>query len=253
MHSPAAPSAPWGALLRRCMIDPMGSRQDIGGRAGKSRRPRARDTLRLVTLGVGAAASPRYAPAGLLVERAGVRVMIDGGPGAAPSGRLAAWLVTDERAELMPRIRELARAKGLEPYAGSLDAHGLVIERRPVVHTSHPTFGYLIRAGGQRVAWAPEFLEFPRWASGAGLMFAEAAGWSQPIRFRGGSGGHLDAVAVAVTARRCRVRRLVFAHIGRATLRAIDRGELPPFGEFGADGRRYVLRGRRTRWAAARQ
>jgi hypothetical protein len=199
-----------------------------------------------VTLGVGAAASPRCAPAGLLVERAGVRVMIDGGPGAAPSGRLDAWLVTDEKAELMPRLRELARAKGLEPHAGSFDAHGLVIERHPVVHTSHPTFGYLIRASGQRVVWAPEFLQFPRWASGATLMFAEAAGWSRPIRFRGGAGGHLDAAAVAAAARRCRVRRLVFAHLGRATLRAIDRGEPPAFGEFGADGRRYNLRGRRT-------
>ena len=50
--------------------------------------------LRLVTLGVGAQASPRYAPAGLLVQLGGVRVMIDGGPGAAPTGTLAVWLVT---------------------------------------------------------------------------------------------------------------------------------------------------------------
>lgn len=214
---------------------------------------RVRAALRLTTLGVGAAASPRYAAAGLLVERAGVRVMIDGGPGAAPAGTLAAWLVTDERAELMPRIRVLARAKGLEPCARSFDAKGLVIERRLVVHTNHPTFGYLIRAGGQRVVWAPEFLEFPSWAAGACLMFAEAAGWRRPIRFRGGAGGHLDATAVAVAASRCRVRRLVFAHIGRPTLHAIDRGEVPAFGEFGADGRRYVLRGRRTLCAAARK
>ena len=43
--------------------------------------------MRLVTLGVGAANSPRYAPAGLLVARGGVRVMLDGGPGAEPPGR----------------------------------------------------------------------------------------------------------------------------------------------------------------------
>lgn len=49
------------------------------------------DPLRLVTLGVGALASPRFAPAGLLVERACIREMIDGGPGAAPRGKLAAW------------------------------------------------------------------------------------------------------------------------------------------------------------------
>lgn len=198
-------------------------------------------SLRLVTLGVGALASPRYAPAGLLVEHGRARVMIDGGPGAAPPGPLAAWLVTDERGELMPRIRELARAQGLTPRAGPFRADGLGIEPKPVVHTNHPTFGYLIRAGPLRVVWAPEFFEFPAWAAGSTLMFAEAAGWNRPIRFRGGVGGHLDALAVAEAARRHRVRRLVFAHIGRPTLRAMDRGEKPPFGEFGADGRRYVL------------
>lgn len=41
----------------------------------------------LVLLGIGAMASPRYAPAGLLVERRGCRVMLDGGPGAAPRAR----------------------------------------------------------------------------------------------------------------------------------------------------------------------
>lgn len=36
--------------------------------------------------------------------------MIDGGPGAAPRGELDAWLVTNERAELIAGIRRLARA-----------------------------------------------------------------------------------------------------------------------------------------------
>ncbi len=209
-----------------------------------------KNPLRLVTLGVGALASPRYAPAGLLLARAGIRVMIDGGPGAAPRGKLAAWLVTDEKSELMPRIRELAGAKGLIPYAGPFKARGLIIECRAVAHTSHPTFGYLIRAGGARVVWAPEFLEFPTWAAGSTLMFAEAAGWNRPIRFRGGVGGHLEALAVAEAARRHRVRRLVFAHIGRPTLRAIDRGQTAGFGEFGADGRRYIVRGSQSQHPA---
>jgi hypothetical protein len=39
-------------------------------------------TLRMTLLGIGAMASPRYRPAGILVEYAKVRVMIDGGPGA---------------------------------------------------------------------------------------------------------------------------------------------------------------------------
>lgn len=192
--------------------------------------------MRCVTLGVGAQSSPRYAPAGLLIAHAGVRVVLDGGPGAAPPGRIDAWLVTDERSELIAAIRRMARARRLVPYAGPFRRSGLRITARPVVHTSHATFGYLIESAGSTVVWAPEFLEFPGWARGADLMFAEAAGWSRPIRFARGTGGHLDVLAVARAARRAGVRRLVFAHIGRPTIRARDRGLTPEFGEFATDG-----------------
>lgn len=171
--------------------------------------------------------------------------MIDGGPGAEPAGPLDAWLVTDERAELMSKIRRLARERGLEPHVGAFRKAGLSVEERPVVHTNHPAFGYLISAGERKAVWAPEFLEFPEWARDADLMLAEASGWNRPIRFARGVGGHLDALSVAEQARRHGVRRLVFAHIGRPTIRAIDGGEAPPFGEFGEDGRVYLLTARR--------
>jgi hypothetical protein len=121
-----------------------------------------------------------------LVARRGVRVLLDGGPGAEPSGRLEAWLVTDERAELMPQLRRLAGRRGLRPHVGDLERGDLRITARPVVHTNHPTFGYLIEAPEGTVVWAPEFFEFPQWAGGAALMFADAAGWERPIRFAGG-------------------------------------------------------------------
>jgi hypothetical protein len=197
--------------------------------------------VRLTLLGVGAMNSPRYAPAGLLIERGQKRVMIDGGPGAAPSGPLDAWLVTDDRGELMPQIRNLARAKGIEPRVGSYHARGLRIQPHAVKHTSHPCYGYAIRAARKTVVWAPEFLDFPRWANRPDLMFAEAAGWNRPIRFAGGVGGHAAVVDVARQAARRGVRRLIFAHIGRPTIRAMDAGELPPFGEFGKDGAVYRL------------
>jgi hypothetical protein len=199
--------------------------------------------MRLITLGVGAANSPRYAPAGLLVARRGVRVMLDGGPGATPSGRLDAWLVTDEWAELRSQLRRLAAERGLHPHAGSFQRGVLRIDARPVVHTSHPTFGYLIQAPEGTVVWAPEFLEFPSWARGATLLFAEAAGWERPIRFAGGVGGHLHVPAVAEAARAAGVGRLVFAHIGRPTIRAADRGERPPFGELARDGQVFRVTG----------
>jgi hypothetical protein len=84
--------------------------------------------LRLTLLGVGAMNSPRYAPAGLLAEYGAVRVAIDGGPGGAPAGRLDAWLVTDERAELIRELRQLALladAGGVRlPETGRLTAPG---------------------------------------------------------------------------------------------------------------------------------
>lgn len=179
--------------------------------------------------------------------------MLDGGPSAAPGGRLDAWLVTDERAELIGSIRKLASAKGLYPHAGAFRKAGLSIERRRVAHTNHPTYAYRIRAGGNTVVWAPEFYRFPRWARGADVVFAEGAAWDHPIRFVGGVGGHLDVLAIARTAKRLGVKRLVFAHIGRPTLRALSLGKEPPFGELAADGQTFLLahRPRRPRPAEA--
>ena len=112
-----------------------------------------------------------------------------------------------------------------------------------MVHTSHPAYGYLIEASGARIAWAPEFLEFPSWAASTDLMFAEAASWARPIRFARGAGGHAPALDVAEQADRHSVRRLVFAHIGRATITALDKGHVPPFGEIGTEGAVYTIGG----------
>ena len=195
--------------------------------------------LRLTLVGVGAMNSPRYAPAGLLVEYGSSRVMIDGGPGATTKRRVSAWLVTDECSELIREIRKLAQQKGLEPEVASYRSDGLTVEPRAVVHTSHPTCGYLIRVAGKKIVWAPEFLVFPSWAKGADLMFAEAAGWKRPILFRGGVGGHACVDQVARDAGKYKVKRLVFTHIGRPSIKAIDAGERPVFGEFAADGDVY--------------
>jgi hypothetical protein len=110
-----------------------------------------------------------------------------------------------------------------------------------VVHTSHPTFGYLVRVGEDRIVWAPEFLDFPDWAAGADLMFADAAGWRRPIRFAGGVGGHACVVDTAEAALGNAVKRLVFAHIGRPAIRARDAGEPLPFGEWGYEDHVYRI------------
>lgn len=206
-------------------------------------------------LGVGAMNSPRYAPAGLLVTSGDVMVAIDGGPGAEPAGPLDAWLLTDARCELISPLRHLARRHGVEAKVAAFRANGLTIEPQPVVHTSHPTYGYLIlegsntagsntagskTVGSARVVWAPEFYEFPLWAAGADLLFADAAGWSHPIRFAGGVGGHAPVQDVAEQARIHGVRRVVYAHIGRPTIAAMDKGLVPSFGEYGVEGSVYT-------------
>lgn len=185
--------------------------------------------------------SPRYAPAGLLVESKGHRVMIDGGPGAEPKGRFDTWLVTDEQGELIRQIRKLARARNLNTGAATYFSANLLIQPQPVVHTSHVTYGYAIDVVGKKIVWAPEFIEFPGWADGADLMFAEAAGWNRPIHFRGGVGGHACAIAVSEEAHKRGIKRLVFAHIGRPTIKAIDAGKRPSFGVFGEDGDTYII------------
>ncbi len=220
------------------MRPPIGSARTIAFRStvpGKNSQ-----TLRLTLLGVGAMNSPRYKPAGLLVQYGKTLVLIDGG-GTAPKHKLAAWLVTDGEGELIREIRKLARPMGLKPEVTSYSAGGLSIEPHLVIHTSHDTYGYTIEACGKRILWAPEFLKFPGWAKEADLMFAEAAAWNRPILFRGRAGGHASVEQVASAAQKYHVKRLIYAHIGRPTIRAIDDGKRPAFGEFGSEGDVYVI------------
>lgn len=196
----------------------------------------------LILLGVGAMNSPRYRPAGLLVAWRGHRVMLDGGGSTDPGAPLDAWLVCDDRAELMPQIRRRAAELNVRAAVEPFQADDVRVRPLPVRHTSHPTVGYLIETARRRAVWAPEFWVFPEWAAGADLMFADAAGWDRPIRFAGGVGGHACVIDAAAAARRAGVRRLVLAHIGRPSIRAIDRGERAHFGEFGSDGAVFRLR-----------
>lgn len=81
-------------------------------------------------------------------------------PGAKPRGPIDCWLVSDEKAELIGKIRALAKTLGTEARVSDFAYTGFRIEPLPVMHTSHPTFGYLLKAKGLTVVWAPEFIEF---------------------------------------------------------------------------------------------
>lgn len=196
----------------------------------------------LTLLGIGAMNSPRYAPAGLLVSWGEHRIALDGGGTADPGSGVDAWLVCDARAELGSTIRRRAKELGVTPRIDEYHASGVRLSPLPVRHTSHDTYGYLIRTARSRVAWLPEFWELPDWAEGCDLVFADAAGWERPIRFAGGVGGHASVRDVARRAPELGIKRVVFAHVGRPSIRAIDRGETPSFGEIGEEGARYEIR-----------
>ncbi len=192
-------------------------------------------------LGVGAMNSPRFRPAGLLVHADGRCLVIDGGDPHGVPPHVDAWLVCDETAELMPAIRRLAASRGVKPAVDEVALGDVVVTPKPVAHTSHPTYGYLLTTPTRRIGWAPEFWTYPDWAVDLDLLFAEGAGWSRPIRFRGGVGGHACVVDVAKAAQAHDVRRLVFAHLGRPTISALDAGKRVEFGEFGRDGQAFRL------------
>ena len=68
-----------------------------------------------------------------------------------------------------------------------------------------------------------------------------AVGGRSVIGFAKGTGGHAPALEVAEQAARHGVRRLVFAHIGRSAIAALDAGHVPPFGEIGTEGGVYTV------------
>ncbi|MBF8188798.1 hypothetical protein ITP53_24295 [Nonomuraea sp. K274] len=211
--------------------------EDVGLGADGVGRGTNGEIARLDAKGVGSGADG--AASGRDAEGAASGRDAEGASGR--DARVGDWLVCDERAELMSRIRLAARALGLTAGVREYRADGVDIVPLPVTHTSHPTYGYLISTPHARAAWAPEFWSFPEWAAETDLMFADAAGWNRPIRFAGGVGGHAGVLQVARDARDHGVRRLIFAHIGRPTIRAIDRLEHPPYGEWGVEGRTYRL------------
>lgn len=121
----------------------------------------------------------------------------------------------------------------------AVQAQDLLIQPRPVRHTSHPTVGYELQTAGQTVVWPPGFWKFSSWARAADLMFAEAAGWDRPIAFAGGSVGNWTW---CTSPRRLRSwgAALVFARLGRPTIRVLDRGPAA-LREVARDGQVFYL------------
>ena len=63
--------------------------------------------------------------------------------------------------------------------------------------------------------------------------------------FPGRVGGHASVERDASEAQKYHLERLVYAHIGRPTIRAIAEGKRPAFGEFGIEGEVYLINKKR--------
>jgi len=175
-------------------------------------------------LGVGTAASPRFAPAGLLLEYGHTRVGFDGGPGSEPPETVQAWLVRSREGALHSELRRIADECGMpEPAVASFRHGALHVEPLPL--PGEAPVGYRITAGRHLAVWAPESRGLPVWAEEADLVFAGTSGMRRTIE----------------AARRLRVRRLVFALLDEDACAAMDAGKDPPFGEWGQEGGRYRL------------
>lgn len=180
---------------------------------------------RFLLLGVGAAGSARFAPAGLLLEYGHVRIGFDGGPGSEPPENIDAWLVSDATGPLQPELRRIARETGMpEPAVAPYEHRPLHIEPMPVAAAAH---AYRITIGHQFAVWAPGLAQFPEWAGGADLMFAD------------GTGDRHRLAEVAAAAQQLLVRRLVLVPVGDTAIESVDRGRPPPYGEWGEEGRLY--------------
>lgn len=182
---------------------------------------------RLILLGIGTAQSARFAPAGLLLEYGHIRVGIDGGPGSEPAENIDCWLVSDDRGPLQDDLCEIAHETGM-PKPTVMAYHHGPLKIDPVSVADH-RYGYRIGIGHHVAAWAPRTVEFPVWAEGTDLMFADGAlDWP-------------EIQELARTAKRLRVQRLVFVRLGAAALSAVDAGKRPWYGEWGEEGRTYRL------------
>ncbi|GLZ12848.1 hypothetical protein Acsp04_30830 [Actinomadura sp. NBRC 104425] len=175
-------------------------------------------------LGVGTAGSPRFAPAGLLVEYGRTHVGFDGGPGSEPPETVQAWLVRRRDGPGYLRLCRIAADSGMpRPSVASFRHGALRVEPLPLAGDA--PVGYRIAAGRRTAVWAPECRGLPLWAEDADLVFAGTPAMRRTVE----------------AARRLSVRRLVFVHLDEQACAAMDSGRAPPFGEWGVEGGRYHL------------
>ena len=111
---------------------------------------------------------------------------------------------------------------------GSFYKDGISITAFPVEFIGHPSYGYMINAGGRTIVYAPRFGQFPTWAQEADLMFAD------------GVGEHMPVEGVTSAAKQKGIKRLILSRLGETSGAVPDPDSQLDFGEWGADGDVYT-------------
>jgi hypothetical protein len=168
---------------------------------------------KLTFIGTGALKSKRTGAA-LLINTPTKRVQIDA---QSPQDikHPDELLITD------PKAWNARAAKKEGGTVRKIQLADLTIEPKPVKHTSHPVFGYLIKSKTKTVAYAPEFWKIPKWAKGADVLIADGSSWSRPIIFKGKVGGHVAAKELVDQAKSMGIKRIILTHIGKNTEHAL--------------------------------
>lgn len=199
-------------------------------------RKRPTKILRLTFIGTGAMGSQKRKGAALLIEYGGQRVQIDGEKPGDIQPELNALRVTD------PRAWNAKAAVEADGTVGHYESGGLAVKPRKVKHTAHDVYGYLIEAGGKRVAYLPELWEWPEWAENLDLAIVDGSAWKKDIAFGGGKGGHRSVLGLAETAAKRDVKRVVATHVGQPTQAAVEAGKTEEGLEIAKDGERIEVK-----------
>jgi len=222
--------------------------------AGRVKSHVTKAELRAVTVGTGAMESSSRKDACLLVTDGDTALLFSAGPSILAedvehyTDNVDAIFVTDPEDDYEMRgARQLA--EDLEAPLVTPERDGqqwtygsFRVTARRVVHTNHPTYGFVIQYGDQKLAWAPEFYRPPDWVEGCDVAFLEAAAWDRPITFAGGVGGHAAALDTLRWLKGKDVGQAIFVHVGQPTERAIEQGEVPDNMRIAEDDEEFVFK-----------
>jgi len=190
-------------------------------------------------VGTGAQGSPRREASLMIVSGRGA-VLFDAGAKIKPKHlpRVPDVIILTNPTENMREARRLADELGVEVIHGDWGGPDMKITS---FKASHNIFGYIIEMSDVRVAYVPEFLNFPtEQVQDIDVGIFDGSTFDAPIH-AGGAGGHAPVTEILVSATQANVKRIVLSHIGESTDKHL--GLLQAGGiEVAMDGQSLILK-----------